>query len=173
MMSCRNRSAVSAVCLSSGKFERMPALFLAAERRIGHDDVHAVFVADFPEREAQGVAGINLGIFKTVEEQVHLAEEIGKRLGLNPVECSPLQARVVLRLLALLFQMFEGFDEESAGARGRIKDRLAELRVNDGHDELDHRARRVEFAGIARRVAHFAEHRLVESARGCGSRLSK
>ena len=46
MMSCRNSSAVSAVCLSSGKLLWMPLLLLAAEGRVGEDHVDAVLVAD-------------------------------------------------------------------------------------------------------------------------------
>ena len=49
MMSCRNSSAVSEVCLSLGEVVPDARLLLAAERRIGEDDVHPVLVADLAQ----------------------------------------------------------------------------------------------------------------------------
>ena len=58
------------------------ALLLAAEGRVGQDHVHPVLVADLGEREAQAVAGVDLRGLQAVQQQVHLAEQVGQRLGL-------------------------------------------------------------------------------------------
>ena len=57
--------------------------------------------------------------------------------------------------------MLECLNQKSAGAGSRVENRLTELRINGGDDELHDRARRVEFAGIAGCIPHFAEHRFV------------
>src|SRR5262249_33735814 len=43
-----------------GKIAKDTALFLAAEGRVGHDDIDPVFVADLSQRKAQAVQRINL-----------------------------------------------------------------------------------------------------------------
>lgn len=58
----------------------------AAERRVGEDDVHAVPFADIGELEAKSVAGINLRGVETVQEQIHLREQIRQRLGFKREE---------------------------------------------------------------------------------------
>src|SRR5262245_313106 len=44
-----------------GKVTEDAALFFAAERRVGHDDIDAVSVADLPKRKAKAVQRIDLG----------------------------------------------------------------------------------------------------------------
>src|SRR5450759_1675375 len=55
-------------------------LLLPTERRVGEDHVDAVPVAELAELEAQAVAGVDLRRLEAVQEQVHLAEQIGQRL---------------------------------------------------------------------------------------------
>src|SRR5215475_4041563 len=74
MMSWRKSSAVSEVCLSSGKLPRMATLLFTAEGRIGHDDIHSVSVANLSQRKAQAVQWIDLGRFQAVQNQVHLSQ---------------------------------------------------------------------------------------------------
>ena len=95
-----------------GKIGEDAPLLLAAEWRIGHDHVHAVFVADLAQRETQGVFRVNVRVFQAVKQEVHLAEKIGQRLGLNAKESAVLQMVVVFRLLALLLEVLECFDQE-------------------------------------------------------------
>ena len=99
------------------------------------------------EPEAQAVAGVDLGRFEPVQQQVHLAEQVGKRLGLAAVEAVVLEDLAVADGLALLFQVVVGLDEEAAGAAGRVEHGLAELRV----DHLDHEAGRPGAACRTRR----------------------
>ena len=61
-------------------------LLLAAEGRVGEDHVHPVLLADLGELEAQGVAGVDLRGVQAVQQQVHLAEQVGQRLGLAAEE---------------------------------------------------------------------------------------
>ena len=74
------------------------------------------------------LSGSICGVLKAVQEEVHLAEQIRQRLGLDAEERLALKAAVVLSRLALLLEVLEGFDEEAAGACGRIEDGLAEAR---------------------------------------------
>lgn len=62
--------------------------------------------------------------------------------------------------------MGEGLDEEAAGAGGGIEHRLAKARIAHGDHQPDDGARGIEFAGVARGIAHLAEHGLVERAEG-------
>ncbi len=103
------------------------ALLLAAEGRVGEDDVHAVLVADLGELRGEGVAGIDLRRLEAVQQQVHLAEQVGQRLGLAAEErCGPAAPARSATVLHLLAQVGEGLDEEAAGAAGRVEHGLAE-----------------------------------------------
>jgi hypothetical protein len=66
-------------------------LFLAANRRIGQGDIDAVLFADLRELEAERILGVNMWGIETVQQQVHLAKEIGERLGLAPEDRLVLQ----------------------------------------------------------------------------------
>ena len=140
------------------------ALLLAAEGRVGQDHIHAVSVADLAQREAQAVARIDLRRLQAVQEQVHLASRYGSGLASPPKMLCFCRICAVLDRLALLLQVLERLDEKAAGAAGRVEDVFAELRVDDLDHEAHDGARRVELAGVAGRVAHLLEHRLVEVA---------
>ena len=68
----------------------------------------------------------------------------------------------VFRLLRLLLQVLERLDEKSAGTGRWIEHRLAKLRINHGHNELDQGARSVELARVTRRIPHLPQHALVQ-----------
>ena len=76
-----------------GKVRQDAPLLLAAEGRIGHDDVHAILVADLAQRKAEGVFRVNLRVFQAVEQEVHLAEQVRQRLGLDAEQRALLQTR--------------------------------------------------------------------------------
>ena len=145
----------------------LDALFLlAAEGRVGHDHIHPVLLADLGELETQGVARIDLRGIETVEEEVHLAEQIGQGLGFAAEKRSFLEDPAVCDGLDLSGQVVVRLDEKAAGAGGGVEDGLAEPRIGDGHHEPHDRTRGVELAGIPGGVAHLAEHRFVERAQG-------
>ena len=60
--------------------------------------------------------------------------------------------------------MIVGFHQEAARARCRVQDGLAEARIRDRDHEPHDGARGVKLAGIARRIAHLAQHGFVERA---------
>jgi hypothetical protein len=99
-----------------------------------------------------------------MEEEVHLAKEIGERFGLEAEQGGTLERLAGLDGAGLRFEVFEGFDEEAAGAAGGIEDGFAKAGIEGADDELDDGTRGVELAGVAGGVAHLAEHRFVEVA---------
>ena len=107
---------------------------------------------------------IDLRRLQAVQEQIHLRQQIGQRLGLAAEDALRLQHLPILDRLALLLQVLERLDEKSAGAAGRVEDHFAESGVHHFDHEADDGARRVELAGVAGGVAHLFEHRLVEMA---------
>ena len=149
-----------------GEVAEDAALFFAAEGRVGHDDIDAVSVADLAERKAKAVQRIDLRRFQAVQNQVHLGQQIRKRLRLAAEDALGLENLSVLNRLALLLQMLERLDEKAAGAAGRIENHFAELRIDDFDHEADDGTRGVELAGVAGGVAHLFEHGLVEMAEG-------
>ena len=57
------------------------AFLFAAKGRVGEDHVHAIAFADVGELEAERITGINLRGVESVQQQIHLAEQIRQRLG--------------------------------------------------------------------------------------------
>ena len=112
-----------------GKVALDALLLLAAKGRVGKDDVHAVLLAELGELEAEGVARVDLRGVEAVEEEIHLPEQVGQRLGLAAVEGGLLQRAVLLHGLALGAQVLERFDQEAAGAGGGVEHALAEARM--------------------------------------------
>jgi hypothetical protein len=150
-------------------------LFAAEHLAVGHHLVRITStrsrspgsrVQTLRELVAQRVAGIDLRRVESVQQQVHLAEQIRQRLRLAPDETLFLQDLAVGHGLHLLAQMIERLDEKPARAARRVEHHFAQARVGDRDHEAHHRARRVELAGIARGIAHLAQHRFVERAKG-------
>src|SRR5262249_35511323 len=112
-----------------------PPLFFAAERRIGHDGVHPVFIADLAQREAKGIFGIDLGVLQAMQEQVHFAEQVRQGLRLDAEERATLELFEIAGGTRLLLYVLEGLDEEAARAGGGVENGLAEMRVNDAYDK--------------------------------------
>ena len=100
-----------------------------------------------------------------MQEQVHLAKQIRERLGFAAPDGAFLQELAVSDGFDLFGKMVVGLDQKPAGTGCRIKHGFAEARVGDFDHEPDHRARRVEFARVARGVAHFAEHGFVQGSK--------
>ena len=61
-----------------GEVGEDPGLFLAAEGRVGEDDVHAFGLADLVQAKAQGVARVDLGRVHPVQKQVQLRQQEGQ-----------------------------------------------------------------------------------------------
>jgi len=55
-----------------------------AEKTIVKDDVDSIRVADLAHSEPQRVERIDLRRFESVQKQVHLTQQVGQWLGLNP-----------------------------------------------------------------------------------------
>jgi hypothetical protein len=101
-------------------------LLLAAEGRVREDHIHAVALSDVRQLVAEGVGGIDLRRVESVQQQVHLAEQIWQRFRFTAEEGFLLQDLAVSHGLHLFGQMIVGFDEEAACAAGRVEHGLAE-----------------------------------------------
>src|ERR1035437_6357732 len=99
---------------------------------------------------------------ETMQQQVHLAKEIGKRLWLAAEDRLLLQQFPVCDRLHLLAEVIECLDQETASAGSRIENRLAEARVGHFHHEAHDGPWRVEFARVSGRVAHLTQHGFIE-----------
>src|SRR6266496_5880718 len=58
--------------------------------------------------------------------------------------------------------MLKRFDQKTTGATSWIKNRFAKFRLGDRNHESDDWTRRIKLSGIARGIAHLAQHGLVE-----------
>jgi hypothetical protein len=59
-----------------------------------------------------------------MEQQIHLGEQVRKRLGFNAVQGAALELLEILGFLVLLFQMLKGLNQEAAGSGGGVKNRF-------------------------------------------------
>jgi hypothetical protein len=106
-------------------------LLHAAERRVGDDDIHAVFRAVIAERSGEGVVVADLaGHFDAVQEHVGGAEQMRQGLLLHAVDGGLQDFLVSRRFHALLADVFDGAGEEAARATRGIEDALAELGID-------------------------------------------
>lgn len=69
--------------------------FLAAERRIGHDHVNAVFLLNVSQVFGERVGVDDVGRFDAVQDHIHDGDDVGERLFLLAVEGAGLQGREV------------------------------------------------------------------------------
>ena len=167
MISCRNSSAVSAVCLSAGKLPRMPRSSSPPKGGL----VRMMSTRSRSPISRRGkrrlLPGSMLRVFQPVQQQVHLRQQVRQRLGLAAqdavVSAGCCRSSTVWHCC---LQMLVGFDQKAAGAAGRVEHRLAQARVDHLDHEADDRPRGVELARVAGRVAHLPEHRFVEVAEG-------
>ena len=136
---------------------------LAAEGRVGEDDVEAVLLLDVGEVLREGVGVADVRRLDAVQDHVHDRDHVGEGLLLLAVECRLLQALDVGgRELAALLEVDERLAEEARGADGAVVDALADARVDDLDDGADERAGRVVLAAVAPGVAHVLDLGLVE-----------
>ena len=141
-------------------FDREVLLDLAADarakRRVGEDDVVAVFLLDVGDILCECVAVHDVGRFDAMEDHVHRADDVGERLYLFAVESFLLERGDVRRreLRAVATHIDKPFGQEARRADCPVVDRLAYLRVDDFDDGADERARGIKLAAIATRVAH-------------------
>jgi len=124
-------------------------LFHAAEGRVGDDDIHALFRSPVAQGASQGVVVADVGgHVNAVQEEIGHAQHVREVLLLDAGEAF-LDGAFVGFGLGLLAQMFDGADEETAGAAGGVEDGLAEAGVDLFDNELGDGAGSVEFTGVA------------------------
>jgi hypothetical protein len=95
-------------------------------------------VADFVDAPVQRVAVGDLRGFQAVQQQVHLRQHVGQRLGFLAVEGVALQGAALLGRFDLRGEVIEGLHQESAGAAGGVEHGLAQARVGHLHHEAHH-----------------------------------
>ena len=78
-------------------------LLLAAEGRVGEDDVDPLGLADLGEAKPQRVAGVDARRVQAVQQQVHLRQQEGQGLGLAGVDAALLQDAALLDRIGLFF----------------------------------------------------------------------
>ena len=113
--------------LVGGEIGANPGLFLTAKGRIGQDHVHPVPLADLRQFPGQAVAVSDLRRSQPVQQQIHLGQHVGQRLGLTAEDALLLQDLQILDRLALLFQVAVRFDQETRRAAGRVENRLRQV----------------------------------------------
>ena len=128
-------------------------LLLAAEGRVGEHDVHAVLAlpADIGPRQGVVVAH-EARVFDAVQQHVGDAEHVGKLLLFDGAERGLHGLFVLGPPDMALAHVPQGTGQESAGAAGRIEQRLARFRVDPVDHECGHGAGRVVLARIAGRL---------------------
>jgi|GEM_PF-686144 len=138
--------------------------FLAAKRRIGDDDVVAVFLLNVGKVFSERVGVDDVGRFDAVQDHVHDPDDVGEGLLFLPVEGALLQGAVLGggALGVLGAEVIEGFAEEAGRADGGVADGLADFRIHDRDDGSNERARGVVFAAVAPGVAHVFDLGFVE-----------
>ena len=141
----------------------LPALF-AAERRIGDDDVEAVFFLHVGQVLGKGIGVDDVWRLDTVQNHVHDRDDVGEGLLFLSVESALLQGAVLGNgaLGVLGPKVFEGFAEESSRAYGGVADGLTEFWSRDSDDGTDERARRVILTTILPGVAHVFDLGLIK-----------
>ena len=90
-----------------GKVAEDAALFFAAEGRVGHDHIDAVAVTDLAQRKTQAVQRIDLRRFESVQNEIHLSQQIRQRLGFAAKNALSLKNVPILDGLALFFKMLK------------------------------------------------------------------
>lgn len=138
-------------------------LLHAAEGGIRDDHIHALLRRPVAQRAGQRVVMVDVGRYvNAVQQQIGHAQDVRQVLFLDAGEAALNVAFMGLGL-SLLAQMFDGADEEAAGAAGGVEDGLAKPWVDLLHDELRNGPRSVELARVTRGLEVF-EQLLVDVA---------
>ncbi len=130
--------------------------FLAAEGRIGLDDVVPVFFLNVGEVFGERVGVNYVRRIDAVQYHVHNADNVGEGLLFLAVECTGLE-EAILRDGSIgigFLHVVERLAVEARRAEGAIVDAFAEFRLHDLNDGADERARGVVFAAVSASVAH-------------------
>ena len=144
--------------------------FLAAEGRIGKDDVVAVFVLDVAQVLGQCVGVNDVRSLDAVQDHVHDANDIGEAflflaiegLLLQGLELAGGQLATVLATETPVAQIIVRLAQEPGRTAGTVVDTFADLRFDDLDHRPDQRSRRVVLASVATGIAHVADAGLVE-----------
>jgi len=165
MMSWRKSKRGLHACMSLGKLPLMPASS-SPPKGIGEDDVVAFSIADLGQLETQAVFGIDLRAISPLQQQVHLAKEVGQPAWLPHQEAPLLDRAPVGDGLALLFQVVSGLRENPPVPPGWVQYGFAQPWIGHRHHEPDDRSWRVKLAVLSSGIAHLAQHGFVEVAEG-------
>ena len=107
---------------------------------------HTVELADLAvvedERVLQSVTVLDRGSGDVVEDHVHDADRPDRAVGVLAVEGE------VVGVLALLFHVLVGLNEEAAGADRRVVDGVAGLRLGELDEQADDLARGIELTAL-------------------------
>ena len=130
--------------------------FLAAKRRIGDDDVVAVFLLNVGEVLGERVGVNDVRGFDAVQDHVHDRDDIGQRFLFLAVERAFLQCPILCRRAFGIgpLQVVKRFAKEACRTARGVADGFADLWVHDLNDGTNQRARGVVFAAVPPGVAH-------------------
>ncbi len=135
---------------SAGKLASMPSSSMPPKGGLVTITSTRSFGRPVAQRARQRVVMADIGRdVDAMQKEIGHAQHVRQVLLLDAGEAF-LDGSLVDLGLCLLAQVLDGADEEAAGAAGGIEDRFAELRIDLLDDELRHRARRVELAGVTR-----------------------
>lgn len=138
-------------------------VLFAAEGRVGENHVVAVLLLNVADVLGERVASIQVGAFDAVQDHIHHAHHVSQR-GLFEAEEAVFHHEIPLiggELLARLFDVLKGIDQEAARARGGVVDRLSRFGVDYFDDGTNHGARGVELACVAASVAHVLQQAFI------------
>ncbi len=127
---------------------RAATVDVAGERRMGEDQgIGACLVR---VRSGERIAMAEAGAFHAVQQQVHAADAQHGAVDLVAVEHAVMKVRGLLSVVQqagmLPAQVFAGGGQESAGAGGRVAERVGRIGPRELHHEADDVAGRVERA---------------------------
>ena len=79
-----------------------------------------------------------------MEQQIHLGQQIGERLGFAAPDAFLLQSAPLFHTPALSLEVIKCLHQKAAGAAGRVQDGLSQLGIGNRHHELDYRPGGIE-----------------------------
>ena len=141
-----------------------PLLLFTTKRWICQNHIHPLALADIRQLKAQRVARINLRRIKSVQQQIHLAQQIRQCLRFAAEQRFFLQHAAVRHRLHLFRKVIICFDQEPTRASRRIKNRFAQARIGYSNHQPHHRARSIKLTRIPRRIPHLPQHRFIKRA---------
>ena len=138
--------------------------FLAAEGRIGLDDVVPVFFLNVGYVFGESVDVDDVWRFDAMQDHIHNADDVGQRLLFLAVERAGLE-ETILRDGAIgigFLQVVERLAVEARRARRAIVDAFAEFRLHDLNNGTDKRTNGVILAAVPTCVSHVFDFGFVE-----------